>query len=94
MKRFIEMDIGSEADILTRKDLFRLSTEKRLIDDFNQWVESLGTKLIWLKIPVTVTQSVNSGPMPFCTVGVAEPRPDNIRGCGTAEIDVFAYAYP
>jgi len=39
MKRFIEMDIGPEADILTRKDLFRLSAEKRLIDDFHQWVE-------------------------------------------------------
>ena len=38
MKRFIEMDIGEEADILTRKDLFRLSAEKRLIDDFERWV--------------------------------------------------------
>ena len=38
MKRFIEMDIGSEADIFTRKDLFRISAEKRLIDDFGHWV--------------------------------------------------------
>jgi nucleotidyltransferase substrate binding protein (TIGR01987 family) len=39
MKRFIEMDIGSEADILTRKDIFRISAEKRLINDFDRWVE-------------------------------------------------------
>ena len=39
MKRYIEMDIGPEADILTRKDLFRLSAEKRLITDFHQWVK-------------------------------------------------------
>jgi nucleotidyltransferase substrate binding protein (TIGR01987 family) len=38
MKRFIEMDIGSQADLLTRKDLFRLSAEKALIADFDQWV--------------------------------------------------------
>jgi len=38
MKRYIEMDIGEEADILTRKDLFRLSAERRLIDDFDRWV--------------------------------------------------------
>ena len=38
MKRFIEMDIGAEADILTRKDLFRVSAEKRLIDNFDHWV--------------------------------------------------------
>ena len=40
MKRYIEMDSGSEeADVLTRKDLFRLSGEKRLITDFHQWVK-------------------------------------------------------
>ena len=39
MKRYIEMDIGAEADILTRKDLFRLSAERRLIASFDQWVE-------------------------------------------------------
>ena len=40
MKRYIEMDSGSEeADVLTRKDLFRLSAEKRLITDFHQWVK-------------------------------------------------------
>jgi nucleotidyltransferase substrate binding protein (TIGR01987 family) len=39
MKRFIEMDIGAEADILTRKDLFRISAEKQLIADFECWVE-------------------------------------------------------
>ena len=44
MKRFIEMDIGTEADIFTRKDLFRLSAERRLIDDFHQWVEFHGAR--------------------------------------------------
>ena len=39
MKRYIEMDIGAEADILTRKDLFRLAAERRLITSFDQWVE-------------------------------------------------------
>jgi nucleotidyltransferase substrate binding protein (TIGR01987 family) len=39
MKRYIEMDIGSEADILTRKDIFRISAEKQLITDFDKWVE-------------------------------------------------------
>ena len=40
MKRYIEADSGSEeADVLTRKDLFRLSAEKRLITDFHQWVK-------------------------------------------------------
>jgi len=39
MKRFIEMDIGEEADILTRKDLFRVSAQKRLIADFDHWLE-------------------------------------------------------
>jgi len=39
MKRFIEMDIGEEADILTRKDLFRVSAQKRLIADFHNWLE-------------------------------------------------------
>ena len=39
MKRYIEMDIGSEADILTRKDIFRISAEKHLIFDFDKWVE-------------------------------------------------------
>jgi len=38
MKRFIEMDIGSEAGIFTRKDIFRVSAEKRLVDDYNRWV--------------------------------------------------------
>jgi nucleotidyltransferase substrate binding protein (TIGR01987 family) len=38
MKRFIEMDIGEEADILTRKDLFRLAAERRLIEDFGRWL--------------------------------------------------------
>jgi nucleotidyltransferase substrate binding protein (TIGR01987 family) len=37
MKRFIEMDIGAEADILTRKDFFRISAEKRIIADFGRW---------------------------------------------------------
>jgi nucleotidyltransferase substrate binding protein (TIGR01987 family) len=37
MKRFIEMDIGAEADILTRKDFFRVSAEKCLIEDFDRW---------------------------------------------------------
>ncbi|MDR2697679.1 MAG: nucleotidyltransferase substrate binding protein [Holophagales bacterium] len=38
MKRFIEMDIGSDADILTRKDIFRISAEKRLVVDFGRWI--------------------------------------------------------
>ena len=38
MNRYIKMDIGAEADILTRRDLFRLSAEKRLIADFDAWV--------------------------------------------------------
>ena len=39
MKRFIEMDIGAQADILTRKDLFRMAAEKQLIVDFDHWIE-------------------------------------------------------
>ena len=40
MKRYIEMDSGSEeADVLTRKELFRLSAEKKLIASFAQWVK-------------------------------------------------------
>ena len=40
MKRYIEMDSGSEeADALTRKDLFRLSAERKLIANFAQWVK-------------------------------------------------------
>ena len=39
MKRYIEMDIGAEADILTRKDLFRQAAERGLIDEFAPWVE-------------------------------------------------------
>ena len=39
MKRYIEMDIGTQADILTRKDLFRISAERQLIDDFDRWIE-------------------------------------------------------
>jgi nucleotidyltransferase substrate binding protein (TIGR01987 family) len=38
MKRFIEMDIGEEADILSRRDLFRLAAERRLIEDFDRWL--------------------------------------------------------
>jgi len=38
MKRYIEMDIGEEADMLTRKDLFRVSAERRLIQDFDHWL--------------------------------------------------------
>ena len=44
MKRYIGMDIGSDADILTRKDIFRVSAEKRLIDDFHRWVEFHGAR--------------------------------------------------
>ena len=39
MKRYIEMDIGSDADILTRKDIFRISAEKQLISNFDKWIE-------------------------------------------------------
>jgi len=38
MKRYIEMDIGGDADILTRKNLFRQAAEKQLIADFERWV--------------------------------------------------------
>ncbi|MDR2693716.1 MAG: HI0074 family nucleotidyltransferase substrate-binding subunit [Chitinispirillales bacterium] len=39
MRRFIQIeDIGKEADILTRKDLFRVAAEKRLIADFDHWL--------------------------------------------------------
>jgi len=38
MKRYL-IELSLEADILTHKDLFRLSAEKRLITDFHQWVE-------------------------------------------------------
>jgi nucleotidyltransferase substrate binding protein (TIGR01987 family) len=44
MKRYIEMDIGSESDILTRKDFFRISAEKQLITDFDRWVEFHGAR--------------------------------------------------
>ena len=44
MKRYIGMDLGSDADILTRKDIFRISAEKRLIDDFRRWVEFHGAR--------------------------------------------------
>jgi nucleotidyltransferase substrate binding protein (TIGR01987 family) len=38
MQRFIQMDdIGAEANILTRKDLFRVAAEKRLIVEFDHW---------------------------------------------------------
>ncbi|MDR1570001.1 MAG: nucleotidyltransferase substrate binding protein [Oscillospiraceae bacterium] len=39
MKRYIEMDIGAEADILTRRDLFRQAVERRIISDFDSWLE-------------------------------------------------------
>jgi len=35
--RFLEADMGAEADILTRKDIFRISAEKRLISDCSRW---------------------------------------------------------
>ena len=39
MQRFIEADIGEEeANILTRRDLFRVSAEKGLIADFDHWL--------------------------------------------------------
>jgi nucleotidyltransferase substrate binding protein (TIGR01987 family) len=38
MKRYIEMDVGEEADIFTRRDLFRLAAERRLIEDFDSWL--------------------------------------------------------
>ena len=38
MKRYLK-ELSLEADVLTHKDLFRLSAEKRLITDFHQWVK-------------------------------------------------------
>jgi len=38
MKRYIEME-DSDVKILTRKDLFRIAGEKRLIYDFHKWVK-------------------------------------------------------
>ena len=37
LTRYLEMYIGSQADILTRKDLFRVSAEKQLIPDVHRW---------------------------------------------------------
>ncbi|GAA5819405.1 MAG: nucleotidyltransferase substrate binding protein [Methanobrevibacter sp. CfCl-M3] len=39
MKRFLRIDIGSEVDTLSRKELFRMIGEKQLIDDFESWNE-------------------------------------------------------
>ena len=39
MKRFIEMDMGNDADIISRKDLFRISAGMRLIADFDIWIK-------------------------------------------------------
>ena len=39
MKRYIEIEIGSKANGLIHKELFRLSAESRLITSFDQWVE-------------------------------------------------------
>ena len=38
MKRYLK-ELSLEADVLTHKDLFRLSAEKRLITDFHRWVK-------------------------------------------------------
>jgi len=38
LARFLEMDMGAEVDILTRKDIFRVSAEKRLISDCGRWL--------------------------------------------------------
>jgi len=39
MKRYIEMDGGNSGEIVSRKDLFRVSKEMRLISDFQAWVK-------------------------------------------------------
>jgi len=39
MKRFIEMNLGNDSDIISRKDLFRVSAGMRLIVDFDAWVK-------------------------------------------------------
>ena len=40
MKRWIETNISSEiVDGVTRRELFRLSAENRLIIDFDEWME-------------------------------------------------------
>jgi nucleotidyltransferase substrate binding protein (TIGR01987 family) len=45
MLRFIKADIGEEeANILTRRDLFRVSAEKGLIADFDHWLAYHNTR--------------------------------------------------
>ncbi|GAA5819440.1 MAG: nucleotidyltransferase substrate binding protein [Methanobrevibacter sp. CfCl-M3] len=39
MKRFLEIDIGDQADALSRKGLFRMIGEKQLISEFEPWNE-------------------------------------------------------
>jgi len=39
MKRFLEIDIGNQADALSRKGLFRMIGEKQLISEFEPWNE-------------------------------------------------------
>ena len=39
LTRFLEADMGAGVDILTRKDLFRISAEKQLIPDCSRWFE-------------------------------------------------------
>ena len=39
MKRYIEMDGGNSGEIVSRKDLFRVSKELHLITDFQAWVK-------------------------------------------------------
>jgi nucleotidyltransferase substrate binding protein (TIGR01987 family) len=38
MKRYIEMDIGTEADRLSRKDIFRQALSRGLISEYDNWV--------------------------------------------------------
>lgn len=40
MKRWIEQNIGSEiVDGVTRRELYRVSAENKLIDDISKWME-------------------------------------------------------
>jgi len=38
MQRYIYNEIGAEADISTRRNLFRISLQNRLIENFEQWM--------------------------------------------------------
>jgi len=47
MKRWIEMNIGHEVvDGVTRRELYRLAAENKLVDEVNKWMEFHGARNI------------------------------------------------